>query len=247
MDLLDAVVPRLISVPRAVLAGGFSWAWAVSVTAAVFVLWIRAFGSGLLAFTLSPPPPSPPMTTTVQSSSEDESKAASPLLRSDAASVANPLNRYLGEVSTTKRRFKTCYDGSSIGVTGTEEDDSEVDERWRTAPRVGRRLAVGRAARGGAPAVGLGVVSLPRHGGARRKRRQVVGRRKRQPDGEATDGAKVIILSELKNTDAAALVAFQGNCRIYKLQLFGNCKKCIIMTIKLLPLFLHYSSLNRVN
>ncbi|XP_042380434.1 uncharacterized protein LOC121972881 [Zingiber officinale] len=134
--LLDAVVPRLISVPCAVLAGGFSWAWAVAVTAAVFVLWIRAFGSRLFASTLSPPPPPPPptMTTTVQSSSEDESKAASLPLRSDAASVANPLNRYLGEVSTSKRRFKTCYDGSSIGVTGTEEDDSEVDERWRTAP-----------------------------------------------------------------------------------------------------------------
>lgn len=71
---------------------------------------------------------------------------------------------------------------------------------------MGRRLAVGRVARGGAPAVGLGVVSLPRHGGAGRERGPVVGRRKGQPDGEATDGAKGFILCELKN--AVALVAF---------------------------------------
>ncbi|XP_074579607.1 uncharacterized protein LOC141836097 [Curcuma longa] len=127
---LDAVVLRLISVPRAVLAGGSSWAWAVAVTAAAFGLWIRAFGSRLLASTLSPPPPPP----TIHFSSADESKAAPPPLASDVASVAHPRNRYLGEVSATKRRFKTYYDGSSIGVTGTEEDHREVDERSRTAP-----------------------------------------------------------------------------------------------------------------
>lgn len=137
MDLLevplDAVVLQLISLPRTVISGGSSWALAVAVTAAAFGLWIRAFGSRFLAATLSSSSPPPP--PTIHSSSADESKAAPPPPpRSDVASVAHPRNRYLTEVSATKRRFKTYYDGSSIGVTGMEGDYSEVEERSRTAP-----------------------------------------------------------------------------------------------------------------